>query len=349
MKKKSKNKIMGSNERKVKLVSIKTSNKLCGGNILRDKVDKFLSLMFPLRVITVDSGHGNIIIKKIKLFFNLLRLKQNNKFEIFILDYWSTITLFRKPKSYNILNIFHIDNSIRPFRFFHYFLEKLFYMNLRNIDTIVVMSKYWKDHFEAKGYKDVRLIYCGFDMKNFEISDKEVEDFKKKYNILGKPIIYLGNCQKAKGILEAYESLKDLDVYFVSSGKRSVSVPTLNLNLNYKEYLTLLKSVDVVVTMSKFKEGWCMVAHEAMLVKTPVIGSGKGGMGELLSKGGQIICNDFKDLKKFVVDLLENEEKKKRMVDKGQRYARKFTNKKLKNSWSELLNEVENKINNNQN
>ena len=66
-----------------------------------------------------------------------------------------------------------------------------------------------------------------------------------------------------------------------------INIPVVNLSLNYKEYLCLLKASSVVVTMSKFKEGWCLTAHEAMLCKTPVIGSGKGGMRELLEGGNK--------------------------------------------------------------
>ena len=34
--------------------------------------------------------------------------------------------------------------------------------------------------------------------------------------------------------------------------------------------------------MSTFKEGWCRVLHEAAIHGTPILGSGLGGMRELL-------------------------------------------------------------------
>ena len=63
--------------------------------------------------------------------------------------------------------------------------------------------------------------------------------------------------------------------------------------------------------MSKFQEGWCRTAHEAMLLKTPVVGSGFGGMSELLEGGGQIICDNFNDLKEKIEYLLGNHEARK--------------------------------------
>lgn len=321
----------------MKIISIRIGKKLSGGNILRNKLDNILDSKCQFKIFNINYGGKNKIIDGIKVLYRLLTLKDNDPNTIFIRDYLSTITLFRKKKSKNILNIFHIDNSVSRFYLLHLFLEKIFYRNLKNIDTIVVMSKYWKKHFESKGHKDVRLVYCGFDMDNFKISDKEVRDFKKKHNLLGKSIVYLGNCQKAKGVVEAYNVLKDLDVHLVTSGKRGVHIPAINLDLSYKEYLTMLKASDIAVTMSKFKEGWCMVAHEAMLVKTPVIGSGKGGMAELLQGGKQIICRDFKDLRGYVVDLLDNKKKRKKICEDGHKYAKEFTNKKFERAWIKII------------
>ena len=46
---------------------------------------------------------------------------------------------------------------------------------------------------------------------------------------------------------------------------------------------------------------WNRTAHEAMLVGTPVIGSGRAGMRELLEAGGQLICERFEDLRHALV------------------------------------------------
>ncbi len=99
-----------------------------------------------------------------------------------------------------------------------------------------------------------------------------------------------------KGAIEVYDALKTIDAHFVSSGIRDVDLPVRNFTLSYSEYILLLSACDVIITMSKFLEGWNRVAHEAMLCKTPVIGSGTGGMRELLEGGGQIICDKIQDI-----------------------------------------------------
>ena len=243
----------------------------------------------------------------------------------------------------NVAVMFHIDFSTSspvP-RLLSRLVEKLFfYRNLKKVDAIVVISEYWESYFLKRGYKNVRKIYCGFDMDNFNITEDETIEFKKKHNLDGKPILYLGNCQSTKGAVDSYRALSGLDVHFVTSGKEYVKIPALNLNLGYREYLTLLKAATVVLTMSKNNEGWNMTAHEAMLLRTPVIGSGKGGQRELLEGGGQIVCEDFKQLRKKVEFLLNDPAQRKTIGSHGFEYARAFTRERFNRSWESLVNEM---------
>ena len=89
--------------------------------------------------------------------------------------------------------------------------------------------------------------------------------------------------------------------------------------------------------MSKFKEGWCRTAHEAMLLKTPVVGSGLGGMRELLEGGKQIICQDFTSLKEKVEYLLNHSEVRKKIGQDGYNFAKDFTLERFKKEWVELI------------
>ena len=83
-----------------------------------------------------------------------------------------------------------------------------------------------------------------------------------------------------------------------------------------------------------------MTAHEAMLLKTPVVGSGMGGMKELLKGGKQIICTDFKELKNKVEYLLNNSEERKKIGEMGYNYAKNFTIDGFKKEWLDLINKI---------
>jgi glycosyltransferase involved in cell wall biosynthesis len=215
-------------------------------------------------------------------------------------------------------------------------LERMFYHHLKKVDAIVTISKYWQNHFLERGYPKVYLIYNAFDTDQFRFEAEQILEFKKKFRLDRKPIVYLGNCQRIKGVVEAYGHLKDMEVTLVTSGRREVNIPALNLDLNYKEYLLLLKASSGVITMSKFKEGWNRTAHEAMLCKTPVIGSGLGGMRELLEGGGQIICEGLDDLKERVCYALEHPE----LGEVGYGFAKQFTIKRFEEEWLNLIERV---------
>ena len=92
--------------------------------------------------------------------------------------------------------------------------------------------------------------------------------------------------------------------------------------------------------MSKFKEGWCRTAHEAMLLKTPVIGSGLGGMRELLEGGNQMVCENFNSLKEKVKYLLDHPELREKIGEDGYNFAKDFTSGRLAKDWLELIHKI---------
>ncbi len=315
-----------------------------GGVIYRKQVIDALSENFNIEQINLEAKvfKNNRYLKMPESLFYLLNLKGNK--DLWIRDFYSTVALRKKnTEGKNLSLIFHIDFSGFPFisRLPFFLIEKLFlYRQLKRVNVIVAISEYWKDYFIKKGYKNVYKIYCGFDLNNFNIQDQEILEFKRKYKLEEKPIIYLGNCQKPKGVVDSYNALRDLPVHFVTSGKQRVKIPALNFDVDYREYLKILKASTIAITMSKFKEGWCMTAHEAMILKTPVIGSGKGGMKELLDEGKQIICTDFKELKKKVEYLLASPKDRERMGQDGHNYAKNFSLERFKKEWVNLVNKI---------
>jgi glycosyltransferase involved in cell wall biosynthesis len=128
--------------------------------------------------------------------------------------------------------------------------------------------------------------------------------------------------------------LRHLDAYLVTSGKANVKIPVRNFDLSYSEYLLLLHVSDVVLTLSKFNEGWNATAHEAMLLGTPVIGSGKGGMAELLEGGGQLICRDLSALPELVEYALAHTAA---LSENGYGFASQFTIERFNLAWQNLV------------
>lgn len=331
--------------KKIKTIAFtQISPKRTGGNAwVQEVLDAISSEGDCFSVETIDLGakrFGKIkLFNAFEVFFNLLSLKGEK--DLWIRNFYSTVFLNkRRTKGKNMAFIFHIDFSgfpllLRPFLVF--FEKVVFYRQLRKVDVIVVVSEYWRKHFADKGYKNVEKIYFQIEPSDFNISEGEVSSFKEKYGLKDKPIIYLGNCQRAKGVIDSYNALCGVDAHFVTSGKQEVIIPAKNLDLSLREYFILLKASTVVLTMSKFKEGWCRTTYEAMILKTPVIGSGAGGMKELLKGGGQIVCEDFVNLRGNVERLLDNVELRQRMGEAGYNYTIQFTKEKFKRAWLDLI------------
>lgn len=326
-----------------KITWIKLASKKYGGVVYGQKVRDVLSGDYHLEVKNVSSGNlGWKYFKPLEWFLGLLKIKGES--DLWIRDDFYSIAFqfLNRTKGKKLAVVYHLDSSVFPLilRPLLFLLERTFYFNLKKADFIVTIADYWKDYFLRKGYKNVFRISPCLDLSEFNISDEELSLFKRKHNLVGKPIIYLGNCQRAKGVVESYEALKNLDAHFVTSGEEMVKIPAENLNLEHREYLKLLKVSAVALTMSNFKEGWNITAHEAMLLKTPVIGSGRGGMKELLKGGKQIICEDFNLLREKVEYLLDNPAKRKEMGEDGYNFAKQFNLERFKQDWLELINKI---------
>ncbi|MDO8601454.1 MAG: glycosyltransferase family 4 protein [bacterium] len=279
-----------------------------GASAYEDMAKSALSKKFDLELVDVKTKHFKRgYFRAPEILFNLINLK--GKKDLWIRGFYPMMTLpFNRTKGKNLVIIHHIDFSQSSgfAKIIDFIIENIARLSIKKADFIVTVSEYWKQYFLDRGFKNVYKIYNSFKLDDFNISDEEAELFKKKYNLSDKPIVYLGNCQKDKGVIESYDALKYLDVHLVTSGEPFCQLPALNLKVEYRDYLRLLKSSSVVLSMSKVNEGWGRTCHEAMLLKRPVIGSGRGGMRELLEGGGQIVCQDFSSLKKNVEHLLTN-------------------------------------------
>ena len=259
--------------------------------------------------------------------------------DLWISSYLPTISMnITKPKGKVISLFFHLDDKGYPNPLISKLIRQLYYRQARYCDGVVTIAVYWRRFLEQNQIKVTDVIYWGFDTSKYEFSKEEVEAFKQKYSLQHKPVIYLGNCQPEKGVVEAYHQLKYLDAHFITSGEERVNIPARNLILSYQEYCLLLRASDVVLTLSKFEEGWNATAHEAMLAGTPVIGSGLGGMAELLEGGGQSICNDLASLPELVSYALQNSTE---LGERGRCFAAQFTLQRFAEAWQELVSRYE--------
>lgn len=313
---------------------VETLRKATGGRAYESKAQRAIAKRHDLEIINIGSDAYSSF-KYPLLLYKALRLKGAK--DMWVKRYESVLVLpFDRTVGKDVSIVYHIDITTVPYwkRIPKFLFKKIFYRNLWEVDAIVTICKFFYNHFVRIGYPNVKLIYAGYDVDDFKFSDKEIEDFKRRYGIDKKPIVYMGNCQRIKGVVESYKALRGMDVHLVTSGKKDVDIPALNLNLPYRDYLKLLRASSAVVLMSKFIEGWHLTGHEAMLCKTPVVGA--PGLYEILQDGGQTVCSDFKKLRRDVEYVMEHPE----LGKKGYDYARKFTNEKFESEWLKFVDSV---------
>ena len=243
-----------------------------------------------------------------------------------------------RTRGRNLVVVHHIDARPLPNRLFNEMLDSLCLRRLTQVDTVVTVSRYWQERIRAKGISDVRVIYNAIDQADAgPIFAPGEAEFRRAHGLGQGPIIYIGNCQPAKGADLAHAMLSGEGYALASSGPRQVQLPCPNLEGSYDDYLQLLKYADAAVLLSQFDEGWCRTAHEAMLCRTPVIGSGRGGMRELLEGGGQFIAEDPQEVRSILSRLLADPEGAREVGERGCAFVAQFTRDRFEREWLDLV------------
>jgi glycosyltransferase involved in cell wall biosynthesis len=316
-----------------KVLVVGFGGKPSGGSSYEDMVTECLAGRFEVTAYRLRLGARGILsylaapLEYIKLYRTLV---SHRDYAVAIKTLATTLVEpIRQPRSIVIFHHAEIMDGLIGRRLACRLVE-----NLRKADCVVVVADYWNLYLRERGMENVHTIRNAFRPDEFAVPSEEIRQFKERYGLVGKPIIYLGAYGKAKGNDEAFETLKHLEVHLVASGhKTSAKITPKCMYLDRREYVCLLKASSMAVTMSRFAEGWCRAAHEAMLCGTPVIGSGRGGMRELLEGGGQIICDDFDA-------LLQDERRRMELARAGRNYAKQFTTERFQAEWVGLVSKM---------
>lgn len=236
--------------------------------------------------------------------------------------------------------IHHIDDVISRKSVWHRWYFSRLKKRLTALDLVVTVSDYWARYLQRMGCRQVRVIYNAFDPSDFKVSDAELAEFRKRHQIPNdKPVVYIGNASRQKGVYEVYQALKDQGYHLVMSGPKNQAsdLPVQYLCLDRHAFIRLLHSCHVVLCMSRMVEGWNRIAHEAMLCRVPVIGNGSGGMLELLQGGGQAVVTDPSELPDAVRHALTHRDS---LAESGYAFASRFDMDYFRQQWHQAVESV---------
>lgn len=321
-------------------IRVSFSSKLYGGNVYEEAVDSiFLKYTDDFRVMRIGGrwsgaakvlGLPSLIFRVLKSYLSGRRLVVN----------FLSLPFFPFLKE-SIIILHHVDTAGCTWRVaLHQQIASWFLRRVvSRTNLVVVVARYWEEYVRSAGFPRVRTIYNPFDAQRYiEVSESEVEDFLAKYSLNRSGIVYIGNPQPGKGYSQVLDALEGRGYQLISTGLGEPDEKRArHLQLSHREFVILLQLSECVVTFSQFKEGWCRVAHEAMLCSTPVVGSGSGGMRELLSEGGQLIASSKDELPALVEKAIS--ERKARGF-KGRSCALQFDYDRFERAWKDIIRDL---------
>ena len=184
---------------------------------------------------------------------------------------------------------------------------------LRRARAVIAASTWLADAARALGATDVRVIPSGVDLPE-EVGD-EVEP---------PHVLYAGRLSPEKGVLELVEAANGLPVVIAGDGPLRDRVPGALGFVPHDELGALYEQAAVVAVPSR-REGFGVVAMEAMAYARPVVASATGGLLDLVADGetGLLVPpGDASALRAALERLLADRELRRRLGAAGRERAR---------------------------
>jgi glycosyltransferase involved in cell wall biosynthesis len=145
--------------------------------------------------------------------------------------------------------------------------------------AVITVAPYWQEYF-SKRFKRTKVFLIPNLFDNQYYNQFRVAVKKKK--------IHLGQYSPKNDprIFNLAEKLTAVgyDCYFTSLNQtEEVETPSFNIkNSGFEDYLKEMSESEYTLALTSINEGWNRIAHESLLVGTPVIGYARGGLGNLL-------------------------------------------------------------------
>lgn len=200
-------------------------------------------------------------------------------------------SVFNKKK---YILVFHYEDEKDGKSFFLRLYFKLTFalINLvsnKNI-AILTVAPYWQSYFKRK-LPNTEVLY----FPNFISSD----ELKKVKSVRSKMLIHLGQFSWKNHndvfLLAATLKLKGFHCYFSTNNlSESGSFENYDVYADSRDgYLKRMASASYTIAFVSISEGWNRVAHESIILGTPVIGFDKGGLGDLLKESNSFLVDNI--------------------------------------------------------
>ncbi|NOQ68336.1 glycosyltransferase [Patescibacteria group bacterium] len=288
-------------------------------------------------------------------FFNIIKLVGEEEIDIihthWIIPQGFLAVLYKKIFKKRNLRIICTVHGGDIFSLRGWLMTKIKKWTLNNVDEITVVSKEIKNEARKIGVKNknIRVMPMGADENVFN-PDRYNENIKKKYNITGPFLLFVGRLVEKKGVKYAISAMpavlkKHSNVKFIIIGdgplegnlKKQVTELGLESNIIFTEGIPNSKLPEYYATADIFlgpsvtakngdSEGFGLVFVEALLCKCCVIVSGLKSISDIIRNEETGIQVDVKNIELFankIIKLINDEDDRKRLVESGYEFAKK--------------------------
>ena len=304
-------------------------------------------------------------------FLNIIKLVKKEKIDIihahWIIPQGFLAVLYKKLFRKRHLKIICTVHGGDIFSLRNWLMTRIKKWVLNNTDEITVVSGEIREEVDRirkssnipllkKGVRgistDSKIIPMGVDKKRFSL-DKYNKDIKKKYNITGPFLIFVGRLVEKKGVKYAIAAMpivleKHPDAKFIIIGdgplKDELKSQVKKLNLESSiifaggvpnnELPKYCATADLflgpsITAKNGDSEGFGLVFVEALLCKCCVVASDLKAVSNIIKNEKTGIQVDVKNTELFaekIIELIEDENKREKLAENGYEFVKnKFT------------------------
>lgn len=189
----------------------------------------------------------------------------------------------------------------------------------KEIDHVIAVSETTKkDLMEVSGIppEKITVIYEAPTVKFRQKDEKEIEDFKKKYNLPDKFLLAMGGVGERRNLSRIREACSDFNL--VITGQ---TIPWLKID----ELELLYASASALLYCSLY-EGFGIPILDAFSYSLPVITSNISSMPEVAGGAALIVDPlDVDEIRKKINMILQDKELRKSMIAKGITRVKSFS------------------------
>ncbi len=212
-------------------------------------------------------------------------------------------------------------------------------------DKIIAITPWEIEYIKKWGGKDDQIIVIPNGMDEILYKKVENNNFKKKYGIKGKVILFLGRLNVTKGpdklvlaFKEILKERKDVSLVFVGPDEgmlqkvKELSKDMENVHIlgaiRGKPNLAEAYQAADVYALPSYREGLPLTLFEAMASGLPIVASPVNGVSYEMKdneNGFFVQYGDVENLKKRILEILNDEKLSKKFSENNKRRAKDYS------------------------